>query len=322
MLVKKKTDDIDGLTETPLKAADLRNMIDNHRSYFDELHKDAAENELYLEGVNLTQAQRAVYANKGRGHFPIPIVSDKLSRIISSERNSRTTAKAEATKPESEVTAELLTLRFRKIEKDSNLEYVESEVFTSGVGAKYGVAEIKIDYDASRNTIIKVTKRDYLDVIWDSNAKEYDKSDGSFMGYQKKVYRMDIRRDYGDKVADRIQVNDTGWGRDIKETWGIQDRNGRRDQDIIVMYCIWIKTMRKTWHVVFGGDDFVEYSKADADNRELNLKLPYILLDQEIPPSEIIEHDDWGFDYYETTFNEILCYEQTELESYPLEVYQ
>ena len=199
---------------------------------------------------------------------------------------------------------------------------MSTEVYTSGVGAKYGVVEIVTDYDVSGNLVIKIMKRDYQDVRWDSNAQEYDKSDGQFMGYQKKAVRQDIRMDYGKKVADRIQMNGSEWGRDIQQNWGVQDRNGNRDFDVIVIYCIWVKTMRKTWHVVFGGDDFTEYSLEDAKKRERSLKLPYILLDQDIPPSEIIPHNDWGYDYYETTFNEILKYEQTNLKFFPLEVYQ
>ena len=325
MLIKKIANDIESLTndkDIPLKASDLRSMIDNHQSFFNSMMLDATENELYLRGTNLTDAQKQIYANKGRGHFPISLTADKISRVVKSQQDAKRSAKAEPLSEGSEIKAELYTQKFKKVEKDSEFEFVSGEIFTSGVGVKFGVAEIVVDYDKKGNPIIKVVKRDYQDVRWDGNAQEYDKSDGSFMGYQKKVARLDIRRDYGDKVANRISINTGTWGRQTQQNWGIQDKNGNADFDVIVIYCLWVKTMRKTWHVVFGGDDFEEFSKADAENRELNLKLPYILLDQEIPPSEIVEHNDWGYDYYETTFNEILLYEQTILPFYPLEIYQ
>ena len=325
MLIKKRATDIDSLDNDeniPLKASDLRNMIDTHSSFFNEMIKDAVENELYLKGQNLTKEQKQIYANKGRGHFPVALTADKISRVIKSQQDAKRSAKAEPLSEGSEIKAELYTQKFKKVEKDSEFEFVSSEIFTSGVGVKYGAAEIIIDYDHKKNPIVKIIKRDYQDVRWDGNAQEYDKSDGNFMGYQKKVARMDIRLDYGNKVADRISINSGTWGRNVQQNWGLQDKSGRNDFDIILIYCVWVKTMRDTWHVVFNGEDYVEYSKSDAESKELLLKLPYIMQDLEIPPSEIVKHSDWAYDYYETTFNEILYYEQTNLPFFPLEIYQ
>ena len=118
MLISKKATDIESLANSediPLSASDLRNIIDNHSSYFNELIASAAENELYLRGVNLTKEQRQIYASKGRGHFPIGLTADKISRVVKSQQDSKRSAKAEAKSEGSEIKAELYTQKFKKV---------------------------------------------------------------------------------------------------------------------------------------------------------------------------------------------------------------
>ena len=64
-------------------------MIDTNSSYFNEMIKDAVENELYLKGQNLTKEQKQIYANKGRGHFPVALTADKISRVIKSQQDAQ-----------------------------------------------------------------------------------------------------------------------------------------------------------------------------------------------------------------------------------------
>ena len=322
MLRDEEATEIRGVLDTPYSAADLSTMIDNHMPYFEDLWERGRENELYMKGENLSKKKRKAYSNQSRSHFPIPNVADKLSRIISAERNSRTYAKAEATKPDSEVLAELVTLRFRKIEKDSNMEYTESEVYQSGVGAIYGVIEWVVKYNKKGEPVLTGVKRDYSEVMWDSNARDYDKGDGNFMAHRHQVYRRDIERDYGKKLAEQIEINTAKFGREANENWGISNSQGKRDMDVIYIYRVWVKVLRDEYHVVFGSDDFTEYSQADAEKKERMLKLPYIITGQDIPQSDIVHIRVDGLDYYETTLNEILKYQETDLEDYPMEIYQ
>ncbi|MFA5715089.1 MAG: hypothetical protein WC998_05090 [Candidatus Paceibacterota bacterium] len=322
MLRNLVTKEIRGIKDAPCSAADLSSLIGSHMPYFNKLWEEGKENELYMKAVNLSEKKKKDYVKQQRAHFSLPMVCDKLSRVISSERNSRTYAKAEATKPESEILAELVTLRFRKIERDSNMEYAESEVFQSGVGVKYGVMEWVVEYDRHGNPKPIGKKRDYLDVMWDSNAREYDKSDGAFFAHRKKVYRLDIERDYGEKVAQNIEINSTTFGRPANENWGVSNQYGKRDFDVIYVYRIFVKVLRETFHVVFGTDDHITYSRQEAEEVERMLKVPYILDGQTIPRSEIVPIKEYGYDYYETTLNEILKYEETDLEAYPFGVYQ
>ena len=142
MINQKVSGKLYGLTDTPMSAAGLVALHQGHLDYFNELHNRGIENERYRKGTNLSPSQEQDYYNQDRIPFPSAITADKLNRIISSERNSKTSAKAEATKPESEVKAELLTMRFKKVEQDSDLPYIESEIFESGVAVIYGVGQL------------------------------------------------------------------------------------------------------------------------------------------------------------------------------------
>lgn len=318
-----KTEKLYGLTDTPLSAADLVSIHQSHLSYFEDLWESGKENERYRMGRNLSEAQEADYLNQDRIPFPSAITADKLNRIISSERNSKTVAKAEATKPESEVKAELLSMRFRKVEQDSDLQYVESEIFESGVAMKYGVGKIIVDYDRKGRMIIKVVDVDYLNCIWDSSARRYDKADGTFFAERKKVYRRDIAKDYGRHIADNIAVGWGHFGRDENDYWGISNKDGQMDNDIISVFEHYQKVLRDYWCVIWKGEIVSkENSKKDAEEVLRMLKVPFIIQGVPIPPAGVQKHPDYGYDKYIFTCSEILEYEQTDMEFYPYHVYQ
>lgn len=312
-----------GLQDCPLSASDLVSIHDGHISYFDKLWARGEENERYRTGENITKKQEQDFYNQGRIPFPSPITSDKITRIIASERNSRTSAKAQALRPESEMKAEMLTLRLRKVERDSNLEYVESEIFESGVAMIYGVGKITLDYDKKFNRIIKIIDVDYKNCIWDSNARLYDKSDGAFMAERRMVYRKDIRKDYGDKIADAIAINSSYWGREVNEYWGVTDKYGHRDDDIIILFEHYQKVLRDVYCVVWEDNVVVkESSKAEAEKTLRLLQIPYLTADQDPPVASVEKYTEEGYDKYVFTYNTILEYEQTDLEDFPYCVYQ
>ena len=338
MATSKQAKDITGILNAPLTASELADMIGGQMPYFQKLYDSGKENELYMRGVNLNDQQKKVYHNKERGHYGQPITADKLARVSETQRNNKTSVKTEIADSfeggdkafpdvafKHEIKSEIITMRCKKIEKDSGMEQLENQIFMSGIGAKYGIGEICVEHDVQGNAKILIRKRDYLDCFWDSNAKDYDKEDGKIFGHRKKVYRLDIRRDYGDKIANAISVNDVYYGRKANQIWGVQDKKGRRDYDVIYIYRMWIKNIRTTYHLIFGTDEFIYPTRKEAEQKERMLKLPYLIgdkQDQPIPKSDIVDYPDEVIDYYETTLNQILKYEQTELKFFPFGVYQ
>lgn len=318
-----KAKDVLGIEDTPIQASDLVSMHEGHISYFEELHNRGQENELYLRGTNLSAKQINDYYVQDRIPFPNAITADKLNRIISSQRNSRTSVKAEATKPDKEINAELLTLRFKKVEKDSSLDDVGSEIFTSGVAVCYGVAKIATKYDRMGNLIVYVGDVDYQNFIFDSNASTYEKEKASFMAERIPASRRDIRRDYGDKIADNISSNDTLWGRRVNQYWGIEDKYGHREDDMIILFEHYQKMLRQKYYVIVNGQLVTkENSNREAEEILRMLKVPYLSTGMELPRMDIVPHTDDGFDRYIFAHNAILEYEETDLEDFPYSIYQ
>ena len=307
----------------PRTAADLVSLHQSHISYFEDLWKRGAENEIYFKGQNFSNSQMEDIFNQNRTPFPNPVTADKLNRIIYSERNTRTSIKAEATNPNSEIKAELLTLRLKKLEQDSDMQYTESEIFASGVAAIYGAGKVIIDFDKKGNKVVKVVDIDYQNLVWDSNAKKYFKEDGAFMAERMQVYRRDIRRDYGDEIADNIDISSSTWGRQINAYFGTVDKYGNRDNDVIIIFEHYEKVLRNKYYIVWDGEVISkENSRDDADEVVRKLKIPYLTTGQELPLIDIVFKKDNGIDKYIFTASTILEYEMTDLEEYPYSVYQ
>ena len=318
-----KTKSIYGLQNTPLSAAILVSIHEPHLPYFDKLWTSGSENERYFSGTNLSEKQEEDYYKQDRIPFPNAITADKLTRIISSERNSRSSAKAEATKPDSEIKAELITLRFKKVERDSDMEYGESDDFASGVAVKYGVRKVIVDTDRMGNDVIKTDSIDYKDVIWDSNAKKYSKEDGSFMAEHKLVFRRDMAKDYGKEVADSISISNMHFGNQPKTYWGVADQKGNRDSDLVPKVEHYQKVLRDVFYVIWNGEIVArEGSKAEAEKTLRMLKIPYLTEGVEMPKADVVRRNEEGFDMYVFSNNVVLEYEQTDLEYFPYSIYQ
>uniref|UniRef100_A0A6M3XS90 Portal protein n=1 Tax=viral metagenome TaxID=1070528 RepID=A0A6M3XS90_9ZZZZ len=319
----QKARNIYGITDAPSSAVDLKNMHLGHISYFNELWESGKENERYRMSDNFSTEQKDDITSQGRIPVAVAATSDKLTRIISSERNSRTRPKARATKPEKEVTAELVNLRFNKVNKDSDIDYTKSEIFESGVAVKYGCGLIEKTFNKRGEEVLRLSSIDYQDVVWDSNSKKYFKNDGAFMARRKNVYRIDIEKDYGKEIADSINFDQGYFGRDIENYFGITDKNGNRDYDIITLFEHYQKVLRETYQVVWDGKVLTkEFSRKEAEELLRILKIPFILSGQRIPKASIVSKNEDACDYYKFAGDIILEYKQTDLEDYPLIIYQ
>jgi hypothetical protein len=318
-----------GITDAPWSAADLVSLHEAHIGYFDELRKSGAENELYLRARNFSESQEKQIYSQERTPFPMPILAHKAWQFIASERNNRTSFKCDVKNKDGEVKAVLATMRLKDVERNSNGEYVESDVIESGIGTKFGAVKIKTKLDKNLQTVVYYEEVDYQNMFWDTNAKTYNKEDATFMGEIKQVYRRDIRLDYGDEIADNIELSYTREGRKIRNYWGIQSQTGDRDMDIISLFEQYQKAIRDYYYVMFGDNTgsepecvFKTTSKQEADETLNSLKQPYLALNQPIPKAYIEMIPEIAYDKYVFTYNTILEYEKTDFEFYPYSIYQ
>lgn len=305
---------------------ELNTLIQIHNEnyeYFKKLWDEGETNEKYRRGDPWSEAEKTTITNQGRQVYSLGLVPQKLNTICAEQRKNRTSIKIEAKNDvNDEPKGELATLRAKDFETSNEFKYTESDIFDSGVGVKYGVGEFYVDVDRYGNNVIKFCELDYKDAIWDKNARTYTKRDGSFVAKFTKMYRWEIAQKYGKSKA-KFLASETEFqfGREKAGYW--VKFGPENDLDIITVVTHWQKVVRPVYKVFFDGNLVEEnFSKKDAEKTLRMLNAPYVLGDVPLPSQEIIPDEKTCYDKYEFTYTDMLKYEQTDLEDYPLCFYQ
>ena len=316
--------------KSPLSASDLEHYHDLVISFFSEKWEEGSENERFKKGKHWSEQDEAKIKGQNRQPYSMAAISTKLGTISSTQLQARTSFRVEAAvDPQDEIKAELATLMLRDAERQSKFKYIESEVFNSGMGVKYGAGEVYVDFSELEPRVL-FKKLDYKDVVWDKNAKEYDLSDALWKAKIDKVYRKDLRAEYG-AVADEVAENEGVFGRTKDSYYISKDLNNRTDDDIISKFTHYQKVIRKVWYVIHPdskrllglttqfADKFDNKKEAERRLRELNI--PYLANGLDIEGS-VEDKDEVGYDRYVFADLKILEYEKTNLPSDPIKVYK
>jgi len=305
-----------------MELQDLLAIHETNLPYFTNLWLLAEENNRYRVGVNhWTEDETNDIVNQGRIPYTNAFISHKINTIIATQRNNRTSWKVEASSdPTDEAKAELATIRLKDIEQRNNLKYVESDVFEDGVGIKYGVFGIDV-IEKDNMPFIEIKKVDYRNFIWDSNSREYDKSDAMFMCEIQKLYRFEIEEEWGKSVQTDGQGG-TIWGDNKLDYWIISDPNGNQNLDIISLMKHYQKVRRTIYCALVDGEIIGEYkTKKEADYNVKLKSMEIMAKGGDVPFTDVIKKTKLFIDKYIFTQNEILEYEQTDLEDFPYVVY-
>lgn len=318
--------------ETPLSVSDLVSRHDAVSPYFQSLWTSGEENEIYKKGENWTEAQKAQIEGQSRVPYAVPLTAAKLNQVLAYQRNSRTEFNLRAlADPRDEIKAEIGKIIFKDFEHQNNFEYLESDVFDSGVAVKYGVVGIYVDKDDDYRDVVRVREIDYKNFVWDANATTYEKDDALFMAEIDKVYRYQIREEYGRDAARKVSSNDSTWGRN-KSSYFISP-NENEDYDIISKFTHYEKVVRQYYCVLF--NDYQNLlglaeqnvvakfrNKKDAEYRLRELQAEYIVRGLPLGESSVVPETRVMLDKYVFTIDNILEYEETELETFPYSIYQ
>lgn len=308
--------------ESPLNVQELCLMHIQNFGYFDKLWQRGEENERYISADHHTDEEKRDYAADGRYPFSVALTAQKINTIMASEKENRTSFKVEAiSDPNDEIKAEIAGLRLKNIEARSGLRYVESDVTLSGVGVIYGVTAIRRRVNDAGDNELYLEEVDYKDCIWDANAKTYEKHDAVFMAEKTKAYRYQIESDYPDVEFNGTGLGDWWNGRNYVEYF--ISTNLKAEYDLITKFTHYQKVLRTYYCVFFNGEKVAtERNKKDADDILKMLKMPYFLQGLPEPPAFVQSIKKTKMDKYIFTLNDILEYEETELDFFPYSVYQ
>lgn len=308
------------LTETPLTKEMLMDLFVSNLPYFERKYKLAKTNEMYNRGDSWTPDEVREIENQGRNAYSIPLTASKLTYIKSEQKKAKTIWKVEAaTDPQDEVKAELATLRLRDIARQNNWQYKKNEVFDSGVGICATPVQICVEKDNDYNDVIKLKIRDYRDVIWDSNAKDYERNEAVFWAVSDKIYRYQIEKDYGVKLS---AGQDLLFGREKIEYFISNNKNGVQELDIINRITHYHKVLRDYWLVIIEGEVVYEAKSQKEAKKHLNAQLqPTAETRAELPPHSIVKAPREKIDRYVYTYDGILEYEEMDISKAPISLY-
>lgn len=313
--------------KTPLSASDIESLHDQVISYFEEKWTNGAENERYKKIKNWTPDQEKKIKAQGRQVYSIPIATTKLNTILATQKQARSQFDVKAkVDPNDEVKAELAKLMLRDDEKICKFQYIESEIFDSGLSVMYGAGEAYVDYSKIVPKV-KFRKLDYKNVVWDKNARDYLLEDALWQAKIDRMYRFEMENLYGkqdvSETSDRI-------GRGKSSYYIKHNPDGKSEFDVISVFTHYQKVIRKYWYVIhpnqlnFLGEGvymkrFRTQEEAERHLREVNI--PYIVngFDR---AGEVQDKDEVGFDKYIFADSKIFKYEELDCPTFPIKVLQ
>ncbi len=316
--------------KSPLSASDLEHFHDQVISFFSVKWDEGSENERFKKGKHWSEAQESTIKGQNRQPYSMAAISTKLGTISSTQLQARTSFRVEAAvDPQDEIKAELATLTLKDAERQSKFKYVESEVFNSGMAIKYGAGEPYVDYSTLEPRVM-FRRLDYKDVVWDKNSKEYGLSDALWQAKVDRVYRKDLRAEYGD-IMNEVAENEGKFGRTKTSYYISKNIEGRVDDDIISKFTHYQKVINTVWYVIHPDskkllgltNQFADKfnNKKDAERRLRELNVPYIANGLDIEGS-VEDKDEVGYDRYVFADLKILEYEKTNLPSFPIKIYK
>ena len=301
---------------------------------FEIIWAEGERNEGRWMGDNWSQSQRAKIRRQRRQAYSLAILASKLRYISATQKQLRTSYVVEpVSDPNDEIKAQLATLQMKAVENRSNAKYIDSHTFESGLAIKYGVRTVGMD-TSSIMPRVKSYSIDWKNFVWDLNAREYDiKKDALFEAEVEKLPRIYLERVYGEEAITGIAGQATSGfrGRDKLSYFVnfVKDSGSPKPYDMISLFKHCQKTTRTFYYVLFQDSanqhslnspvigKFKTSEEAYRTLRELNVSNALAGLPEE---GEVIDRDEVRIDYYEFTYNKLVCYEETDWEMFPYDV--
>lgn len=196
--------------EYQTNIAELRNLFDTCIEDRLSEYTRGQRNSRFLKGEHHTEADKKDYRKDGLIPYSIPLLTTKLTRILSEQRANRRDWKLLGRGEEDELGAEILTGVYKYIDDINEFDMTESDIYKDG-SKLFGCVEVSIDDSKNPEGEISLRKVPYYEFYWDSNSVMYDLSDAQFCGRMEWVTRQNVKNTYGKDIEDNpIEFSKTG----------------------------------------------------------------------------------------------------------------
>lgn len=308
------------LTHTEITELHLESL-----PIFEEAWKRGKRNERYKQGMHWTPSEADTIRDQYRHPYSISLMNHKINNIISTQRQSRTSIKVSAP-DEYSMHAEVATGILRGKERTEDLPRIESDVFESGLSVCYGATEV-VAVASGGEIRAAVKKRDYLDVLWDGSARDYNLADALFIAVGETFRRESVERKYG-KI--------TSYGHPLFAHSFYRDENGsslRGGKDTVRLVSHYTKTACKEYLLLFNDHRGIaglkngvyggkHSSRHEAEKTLREFTSLYLERDLDPPMSEVIPVESERVTKYLLTGGEIVDIIELPLAAFPVAVYR
>lgn len=294
-------------------------------NYFDEAWKRGKRNERYKQGIHWTPQEIDWIKSLNRHPYSISLMNHKINNIISTQRQSRNSFKVTSSEEESFM-AEVATSILKEKERSENLLQLESDVFDSGLSVCFGAVEV-LPTTTGGEVRASAKKKDYLDVFWDSSAKNYNLEDALFIATGETYSRQSVERKYGrvsmsgDPLFTHSFYREDGGSlfRGGKDTVRLINHYAKSSVDEFVLLFNDFRNHNNLPGGIFAGK-FRSKEKAQQKLRELHI--PYLEREQKVPTHEILSVEGVQISKYIITGGEILDIVDLPLNRIPVSIYR
>jgi len=249
----------------------------------DTVYPKAEENARFLRGQHWTEDEINAHTLEGYKAYSIPLIATKLNRVLAVQRTNRFDSKCFGRSPEDELGAEVKNYLIKYVLDYNKFKYSESDTYRDGLCKKYGVMCAEPNYEDNPEGEISMHRDDWREFYWDTNAKEYDLSDATFMGTVKWIPKDEVLQLYPDFEFEHAEL-----GKNYEDTYGSRTDWCDPDKEDVKIVTHFERTFKKRFlckNIKTGEFDVYE-TKQDAEEA---LALKTEMLMQELSQEDSIE---------------------------------
>jgi len=146
-----------------------------------------------------TDEEKRKIESQGRIPYNLDRTNHAINTLLGAQRESRTDIFFYPRSKDDELRVELYNAVWKFFANLYHYESVESDVFTDGLIAKYGVFGCEMDKTRDPRGNLRINRIPYNEILWDSNFREYSLDDAYWMSRSRFYQRNELLKRYPEK---------------------------------------------------------------------------------------------------------------------------
>ena len=166
----------------------------------------AQQCDAFYRGEQWDEADISALDDQGRPALTINTILPTVNTVLGEQRTRRADVQFKPRGNGNQETADVLSRLYMQIADNNKLEWLESQAFADGLIQDRGWFDVRIDFSDHINGEVRVETKDPLDIIIDTDAKEYDPRTWNEIFETKWMSIEEIEETYGQEKADKLRM--------------------------------------------------------------------------------------------------------------------